>query len=440
MTAPPTDHICQYSTQLVWEPWRSAGSMRERVAKRIPLCGVCGRERPARRPRLVDCVERETSEPLAPPMPDPGARRLASLLLERCQRSSGGVVRVRTLLTGMSAVEVPASKVELLLEAFLAAGWIRVRSKAASRLRPWSVEIRSLDGLEEFAHPGLRAAREAALAAARADAHGRAHPVSEEVANVLASSAVRSMRPTLIRALGAVAVHVDSGETLAQRVFSVRYLGDSKALGRVRKPLERIVGKLGKLGIRDGAVLTLVGGSGRLRCAGQEVDCAKLRPFTGLATETLARLERIDVPPSGLVVVENLANFEACCRDEVSGLEGALVVWSAGYPGKGVRVLVEAASSRGARLRAWADMDLDGVRIARLVMAWAKGACEPAFMSREDLVAARASKRLTPQATAAIERDLARRPDAPLADTLRTLLETGRWVEQEALLGARVRG
>ena len=38
---------------------------------------------------------------------------------------------------------------------------------------------------------------------------------------------------------------------MAERVFSVRYLGDSKALGRVRGRIESLLGPLERFGIRD---------------------------------------------------------------------------------------------------------------------------------------------------------------------------------------------
>jgi hypothetical protein len=83
----------------------------------------------------------------------------------------------------------------------------------------------------------------------------------------------------------------------------------------------------------------------------------------------------------------------------------------------------------------WADLDLDGVRIARLVVSWAPAVASPWRMGRGDLDGAPSSRPLIPRAIAAIRRDLEERPRALLADTLQALLETRRWVEQEAFLG-----
>ena len=61
-----------------------------------------------------------------------------------------------------------------------------------------------------------------------------------------------------------------------------------------------------------------------------------------------------------------------------------MVVWTAGYPGRGVRTLVEHAANLGARIRIWADLE--------------------------------------------------ERPGAFLAETLHTLLTSDSWVEQECFL------
>jgi DNA topoisomerase VI subunit A len=145
-----------------------------------------------------------------------------------------------------------------------------------------------------------------------------------------------------------------------------------------------------------------------------------------------AEVELVD---AGLVVIENFACFEAFCRGEVERPLRSTVAWTAGYPGRAVRRLVEVAAQRGAPIRVWADLDLDGVRIARLVHTWSAGTARFHGMTPGDLRSARHSLPLTERAVAGIRADLARHPDAPLADLLRALLEAGRWVEQEAFLG-----
>jgi DNA topoisomerase VI subunit A len=166
------------------------------------------------------------------------------------------------------------------------------------------------------------------------------------------------------------------------------------------------------------------------------LDLATFDPYLGLPRDPLAegRLE-VALADAGLVVVENFACFEAFCRGEVERPLRSTVAWTAGYPGRAVRRLVEVAAQRGAPIRVWADLDLDGVRIARLVHTWSAGTARFHGMTPGDLRSARHSLPLTERAVAGIRADLARHPDAPLADLLRALLEAGRWVEQEAFLG-----
>ena len=113
---------------------------------------------------------------------------------------------------------------------------------------------------------------------------------------------------------------------------------------------------------------------------------------------------------------------------------GALIAWSAGYPGRAFRRLVELAGRAGAPLRIWADLDLDGVRIARLIASWSTAEASFHRMSPEDLKAAPRHHELTARSLAGIRRDLEERPGAPLADTLQAMLDLGRWAEPEAFL------
>jgi hypothetical protein len=193
------------------------------------------------------------------------------------------------------------------------------------------------------------------------------------------------------------------------------------------------VGDPARFGVREGVAVTLVGGSGTVTLPGAGIDLDVVGPFVGLSREALLEVRAVRAGERGVLVVENLTAFDACCRGEVPGCEGSLVVWSGGYPGRGVRSLVEAAVADDADVRVWADLDLDGIRIARLVRRWAPSA-EPFRMSPADFAAAPVRQALTKRAEAAGRADLERNPDAMLSDTLGTILEAGEWVEQEVLL------
>ena len=144
-----------------------------------------------------------------------------------------------------------------------------------------------------------------------------------------------------------------------------------------------------------------------------------------------------EIPRDGVLVIENMAAFEAACAGDVVGLGEWLFIWSAGYPGRSARHVVEAAANMAVPVRVWADLDLAGVRIARLIARWAGTQWTPWRMSPDDARAAVVRRPLTARAREAIQEDLRASPDAPLADTLRALLEIDATVEQEVFVGGR---
>ena len=172
---------------------------------------------------------------------------------------------------------------------------------------------------------------------------------------------------------------------------------------------------------------------------GQVLDLPSFRPFVGLSREAFEALGEVRFPEKGLLAVENLAPFEACCRGEVPGTKGFMVVFAAGYPGKAVRTLVERAARAGVPVRAWADMDLDGVRIARMVASWSVGHFAPFRMDPRDIRDGINGRPLSASAEKAIREELQNRPNALLSNTLQAILEKVRWVEQEEMLGHRAR-
>jgi len=340
------------------------------------------------------------------------------------------------LFSALARKGVRGTTVEQWLQAFLEAGWIGLtRRLSGSRHLLEAVRVLDRESVEEFAAPGAREewarVRKGALDAI---AEVR-HPVGEEIAGLLTTAKENSMSVPVLRALASVALHVEKGDVLAERVFSARYLGDSKAILALRPRLEKLLGPLEALGIRGGAAVTLVGGVGTLTVAGQVLELFALRPFVGLSRETFEALEEIRFPEKGLLVVENLAAFEACCRCEVLGSEDCMVVFGAGYPSRAVRTFVDQASKAGILVRAWTDMDLDGVRIARLLASWCTSQFKPFLMDPRAFQHTVSGIPLSARAAREIREDLRQRPNALLADTLRNILDSGRWVEQEELLG-----
>ena len=432
MKAEEDTHVCRYAERLVWTGWRDRGALAERLARRIPHCAVCGRERPARRPRPAALREVRAEIPEALPFADATGRAIAFALLR--QGEGRQTFSARALLTAIARRGIPASLAEEWIESFLRSGWLTARWTLGGSPRLTAIELRREEALRELARPGEEERRRNALRKARDEVSPLTHPKAIEIADLLGTSEAESFPPPLLQALAALAAHAESGEILAERVFSARHLGGSKALAGLRGRLERLLGPLAGIGLREGASVTLLGGEGVLRLAGGELDLRAFPPFLGLARESLESLREVAFPAGGLFAVENLAVFEACCRGEVAAARGALIAWSAGYPGRTFRRLVDLAGTAGAPLRIWADLDLDGVRIARLIASWSPAGATFFRMSPQDLEAAPRHHLLTSRSLAGIRRDLEERPEAPLADTLRALGDSGHWVEQEAFL------
>jgi len=368
----------------------------------------------------------------SPPVRSERTARIAEVLAHRAAQECS----FKSLL---STLRLPVSLLEDELEHFLRAGWIALTWKLVDAKKDLArVRVCNREALEEFARPGLAVERRIALEAARESVRPLTHPVAADVARLLAQPEAQKWDPRLLNALAAIACHAETGDQLAERVFSTQYLGSSKAFAQIRPTVERILGQsVEALGIREGAAATFVGGQGRLRIGGQRIDLAPLYPFVGFARETLTASIALELPIGGLLLVENFTAFDACCRGEIAGGDCGLVVWTAGYPGRGVRSLVEHAANLGARIRIWADLDLDGVRIARLVRSWAPAVIEMFKMSPEDVVAAPRRMKLTDRARNAIRAELDERPRVFLADTLRALLTEDSWVEQECFLARR---
>ena len=433
MNRESTPHVCRYRNRLIWSDWTRTGFQAERLARRLPLCEICERERTARRPRPAILREVRMEIPEALPPVDATGRMIAAALARQSEGEKRSLP-ARGLLGDLARRGIPASLAEEWIETFLRAGWLTALWQLGRSPGLLSVTLCEPRALRELARPGEDEHRRTALLRAREKVARLSHPKAAEIAATLAGPEAESFSPSLLQALAALAVHAESGEVLATRVFSARFLSGSKALAGLRDRLERLVGPLAEIGIREGASLTLLGGEGVLHFKDRDLDLKSLAPFVGLARETLESVETITFPNAGLFAVENLAVFEACCRGEVEAARGALIAWSAGYPGRAFRRLVELAATAGAPLRIWADLDLDGVRIARLIASWSGTRTEFYRMDPSDLADAPQRHSLTPRSLAAIRRDLAERPEAPLADTLRALLEGGSWVEQEGFL------
>jgi hypothetical protein len=405
-------------------PWRTAGPLQERDVERVSLCSECGKERGGRFRKIV-AVERQAVSPSVG-QADAGLRQLARRVLARAQGRRS--LRADPLVRALGGVRAESD-----LERLAALGSIGLeyRPKTGS-LSLHAVHILAPETLAETARPGDAARRHAALAEARRRTSGLLHPQSQLVAEVLAGEDAPALGEPAIRALAGLALLVEAGDVRPARLFSTEVLGDSKQLSRLRSRLERLVGPLERLGIRDHGTLVLLGGRGTIRLGGAELDVGRLRTV-GLAQEDVLAIDEVRVPPVGLVVVENLTPFQACCERLRAE---ALVLWSAGFPSRAVVAFTSRVAAAGARVRVWCDLDLGGVRIARQFIRLTGGKAEPVLMDPDRVRRASVRRALQPSQRRLIARDLECHPGEPLAATLTAILESNAWVEQEGLIDA----
>jgi hypothetical protein len=397
--------------------------LRERDVERVAVCTECGRGRSGRYRKVV-AVERE-GRGLAG-APDTFLRELAGQLevLFRGRKT----LRAGPLLRRLGGVRSESD-----LETLTASAPIRLvyHPKGGALLLH---EIHALDPekLGEISRPGAAARRRAALAEARSATEGLTHPAAQAIGEMVAGEDATGWDERVLRSLAALARLIESGDTCSARIFSTEVLSNSKALSQVRPRLERLVGPLERLGIRDSGVHLLVGGKGRLRFPGGDLVVERFRSL-GLAVEDVLRLKQVCLPAGGLLVVENLTPFHACLGPERNDRD-LLVIWSAGYPGRGVTRFVELAAAGRGCIRVWCDVDLGGVRIARLIHRAAGGRAVPVLMDGSVVRDARITCPLTRGQREGIVHDLVLHPDALLSETLKVLLERGAWVEQESLI------
>lgn len=435
------DHRCQFRQALIWSSWNTIGETREREGRRLARCTICDRARSVRKHRPPTLVEREAIARSATAMSGDVAEiagALARAGIRRMGAAEPPRFRVRSIVERFGRRGRAASTTEPILERLANSGFFR----GGYRLRgtEWVLEYLVLpdpDEVFETVYPGVREEQRQRLENARTSVDGLTHPVARDIQSILLAPDADRFSQRMLRALVAVAHHIETGDVLSANVFSARYLGGAKELRRVRDHLERLLGPLDALGVRDGGALLLVGRAGTVTVGRSAVDLAQARPFLGLPRE-IVRTATWEFPQDGLLLVENLAAFEAACSGDVPAVSEWMVVWSAGYPSRSVRRVVEEAAGQGRLIRTWADLDLDGIRIARLIIGWAGERSLPWRMSPDDVRIASARRELTARARQAIETDLRQAPSLPLAETLRALLEIDAVIEQEVFVGKRL--
>jgi hypothetical protein len=415
-------HICRFRLQRRERAWSLHGAYRERAIESISVCAICGRERAAKF-RKVAFIERESADPQ--PEPDFRVRKLARILDQRFQTRD--IVRVQPLIRRLGGVRIEAD-----LERLAIHGGIRLTyQRQAGSLSLHELRVIDRAGLAEIAEPGAVERRRAGLIRAREATVDLHHPQAQAIADLLQGDSAALFDYQLVCALAGLARLVEDGEVLPERLFSTKYLGNSKTLRFLRRRLEKLVGPLERLGIRDVGQIVLVGGHGSLNLNGVTLDLSRFQ-YLGLALQDALEIQRVDFPLGGLLVVENLTPFHACVA-QFSREHALMVLWTAGFPGRGVLAIIRRGGECGVPIRVWCDLDLGGVRIARIV-AKVASAVQTVLMDPETIRTAQLTQRIEPELVTAMRRDLTLHPSELLAESLRTLLEYGCWVEQETLL------
>jgi hypothetical protein len=418
-------HTCRNFQSIRREgPWRQVGLLREREIESVFICRDCGRDRPGRFRKIVE-IEREGNDSAAISATT-SLRRLARRLLSLSRNRTE--IRAIGLMRRLGGIQTESEIEQLAHQASVRLSYRRV----GGTFQLHSLRILDRLSLEDVAQPGLLARRTATLAEARTSLANLSNAESISIRAYLISDGATGLDERVIKALAALARLLETGDVMPARVFSARVLGTSKALSAIRQRMERIVGPLDRLGIRDWGGLVLMAGSGSLFLQNGEIQLENLR-CVGVASEDILALRTLVLPRPGVLVIENLTAFQACLEYAVKAT-APLLVWSGGFPNRGVQKLLVEAAQQHSRIRVWCDLDLSGVRIARLMRDITAGVAEPVLMGPEIVQEAELTCPLSAESGLGIRRDLELLPNAVLADTLRAILNKRQWVEQETLL------
>jgi len=403
--------------------WRQSGPLRERDIETVSICKECGRER-SRKFRNVVAVEKEASTLTA--VADPVLRRLARSLASALRNRTD--IRAEGLIRRLGGIQT-----EVNIERLAAAAPLRlIYRHSSSGLRLHTIRVLERVALDEIARPGVQARRVAVLAEARSTVRDLVNPEAMSIREILGTQEAARLDERVIKALASLARLLESGDALPAKAFSAQVLGNSKALSPIRQRLERLVGPLQRLGVRDWGGMVIMGGAGLLRLGTCEIRLGTLRCI-GISSDDILGLRELGVPPAGILVIENLTPFQACL-EHFGGNSSVLFVWSGGFPNRGVKQLLEDAARQKAAIRVWCDLDLGGIRIARLIHEITGGTAEPVLMNAATLERSAIASPLSAENAARIQRDVEQHPNGFLSDTLRAILAKRVWVEQEALL------
>jgi len=222
-----------------------------------------------------------------------------------------------------------------------------------------------------------------------------------------------------------------------ERIFSARWLHDSKALRKERDALEAflsIEGGLERLGLVKHTPIVLSWGAWRARWNDFVFDGRAGFSFTSIAADIIPRLIQMEVEAETLLIVENQTPFEILVQPERRD-PCTLYLCGAGFPGQAQRELTALWLRARPTMRwsVWTDYDPGGVAIQRFWHDWSiqeqLAAPHPYRWMREDL--AQCQTQGVPLSVE--QREQLVKEQYSLAQLL---LEGGYAIEQEAILAA----
>ena len=222
-----------------------------------------------------------------------------------------------------------------------------------------------------------------------------------------------------------------------ERVFSARWLQDSKAFRKERAALKKflaIPGGFERIGLVQHTPVVLSWGAWRATFMDYIIDGRAAFTFTSTPADTIAYLQGMQVAADSLLIVENRSPFEFLVHPR-RRQANTLYMDGAGFPGHAERELV----ARWLRAKptlpwfVWTDFDIGGVSIQRHWHDWARQEQlplpRPYRWTREDL----SDCHVLGVPLNNEQREKLERMNHPLAQLL---CECGYTMEQEAVLSA----
>lgn len=240
---------------------------------------------------------------------------------------------------------------------------------------------------------------------------------------------------------------------MLERIFSLKYLGDSKLFGqRVRHSLISVARNyflrdpdlsdedvLDELGIVKTSEEILLAGPLFIGVRGQRIDLTPLAFGTVIDTQMMEDVVIQEVLARKVLLVENKTNFHYLVRKGMPS--DLLLLYLGGFPGPRKRKFLGALADyfrregKDVSFYHWGDIDWGGLRILRLLQEGPLPALQPLHMDEKTLWAYRD---LGEQLTASYRRKLEKLGQSPqfavFHGLISLMLELNIKLEQEALL------